>query len=560
MFSSKRSFSKLKILLAIAFGTTLGVIGFSDGEAQATTSSLSVSVVSGENPSVSLPQTAEGRFVSSSATTFQVSTTHAAGYTLTASASELTDGTNTIATLDSGISADDFSGNTNYNNKWGFKPSVSYNETTGTTAANTNYLPAPITKTQTLAKTSDKTGGTYDISFGVRANNSTAEGTYTSTITIAVTGNPTPYTITYDANTTDTVSGMPSNVSTSSANETVTLSSNSPTRDGYTFKGWCSVATSDENCSGTSYSAGGSLALDQTVSSNSLTLYAMWKKDDSTMSCEKLLGIDECYMQNFRDESFKEEVSNAMDDQGQETITIKDNRDDKTYYVAKLADGNIWMTQNLDFDIVSGTTYTSKDTDVKADWTPSTGTYVTDDTTWAWSTSTPESYDPGDLCWNGTIDTSWSGTLDTMTTSCSESGANERWQIGNYYNWTAAVAMNDSSSYGTDGTDVDQSICPAGWRLPTYSGNYSYQKLLRESGYSVSSGTSGNIQSDPFYFVYGGYWDGWSSDVGSSGYYWSSVVSDSDNAYVLSFGANGNLLPQSGDNRDYGNSVRCVAR
>ena len=241
-----------------------------------------------------------------------------------------------------------------------------------------------------------------------------------------------------------------------------------------------------------------------------------------------------------------------------DTIEAEDARDGKSYLVTRLADGNIWMTQNLDFDIVAGKTYTSADTDIKADWTPSAGT--TTGTSWARSTSTPESYDPGDLCWNGTIDTSWSGTLDTMTTSCSESGANERWQIGNYYNWTAAVAMNNSSSYTTGGTDVDQSICPAGWRLPTYSGNYSFQKLLKESGYSVSSGTSGNIQSDPLYFVYGGLWYGSSSGVGSRGYYWSSVVNDSNNAYDLNFDANGNLNPQNNDNRDNGNSVRCVAR
>ena len=218
------------------------------------------------------------------------------------------------------------------------------------------------------------------------------------------------------------------------------------------------------------------------------------------------------------------------------------------------------MTQNLDLDLDSNTTYTSEDTDIPSDWTPSTSTYDSSNTTWNDSRIAPESYDPGDLCWNGTIDTSGSGTLDDMTTSCSESSANKHWSVGNYYNWTAAVAMNDSSSYTTNGTDVDQSICPAGWRLPTYSENYSFQKLLNESGYSVSSGTSGNIQSDPFYFVYGGYWGGSSDLVGYYGFYWSSVVSDSYFAYDLTFAANGTLYPQYDGDRSYGDSVRCVAR
>ncbi len=242
-----------------------------------------------------------------------------------------------------------------------------------------------------------------------------------------------------------------------------------------------------------------------------------------------------------------------------DTVEAIDDRDGKSYLVTRLADDNIWMTQNLDLDLDSNTTYTSEDTDISNDWTPSTSTYVSSDTTWNATESTPESYDPGDLCWNGTIDTS-SGTLDTMTTKCSESSANKHWSVGNYYNWTAAVAMNDSSSYTTKDTDVDQSICPAGWRLPTVSDNYSFQKLLNESGYSVSSGTSGSIQSDPFYFVYGGYWDGSSGDVGGYGLYWSSVVYASSLAYDLYFDADGALNPQSLDNRNGGASVRCVAR
>ncbi len=38
------------------------------------------------------------------------------------------------------------------------------------------------------------------------------------------------------------------------------------------------------------------------------------------------------------------------------------------YWVTKLADGNIWMTQNLDYDLVAGTTLTSSDSDVDSNW------------------------------------------------------------------------------------------------------------------------------------------------------------------------------------------------
>ena len=62
------------------------------------------------------------------------------------------------------------------------------------------------------------------------------------------------------------------------------------------------------------------------------------------------------------------------------------------------------------------------------------------------------------------------------------------------------------------------------------------------------------------YFVYGGNWNGSSNNVGSNGNYWSSVVNDDNNAYDLNFNKDGNLNPQNNDNRNNGNSVRCVAR
>ncbi len=234
-----------------------------------------------------------------------------------------------------------------------------------------------------------------------------------------------------------------------------------------------------------------------------------------------------------------------------DVVEAIDTRDNKTYYVSRLADGNLWMTQNLDLDLDSGTTYTSSDTDISANWTPSAAT----NTSWNWSDTEPDSYDPGELCWNGVIDTSYSGTLDTHASSDCR---NRHYHIGNYYNWTAAVAMNDSSAYETDGEDVDQSICPAGWRLPTYSGEKSFDNLNTAAGFS--SGTSGNIHTAPAYFAYSGEWFGGSSNVGSSGYFWSSVTNDSDGAYILHSDADGDLRPRANGIRDNGFSVRCVAR
>ena len=254
------------------------------------------------------------------------------------------------------------------------------------------------------------------------------------------------------------------------------------------------------------------------------------------------------YMQDFASLTSAQKADVLTSMITNEQYQLKDSRDNKTYYISKLTDGNVWMTQNLDFDIDSTETYTSSDTDVSSDWTPSLSTYSTGTTTWGSSNTTPESYDPGDLCWNGTVN---SGT----TAACDQ--ASSHYHLGNYYNWTAAVAMNDSSSY-TSEEDAGQSLCPAGWRLPDYEGDKSYGYLI--SIVALTSGTNGNIQNLPAYFTYGGFWGGESGNIGVGGIYWSSVAYNSDFAHNLRFASDGYLDTQSGDYRYAGISVRCVAR
>ena len=247
----------------------------------------------------------------------------------------------------------------------------------------------------------------------------------------------------------------------------------------------------------------------------------------------------------------------------EDQLQVIDTRDEKIYWIAKLADGNCWMTQNLDHDIVTTAGYyTPQNTDIPSAWTPSTATYATNDDTWNASSTAPESYDPGDLCWDGTID--WDGALDDETTTC---GSDKHMHIGNYYNWTAAVAMNNSSSYTAGNTDVDQSICPAGWMLPksgtTQTGSKSFQYLWNQYSSSFNQNT---MMNSPLYFSYAGEWADSSFGVGGFGVYWSSVVDDSDSAYGLYFEPVDGVYPQSSVypqrsvDRYYSYSIRCVAR
>ena len=354
-------------------------------------------------------------------------------------------------------------------------------------------------------------------------------------------------TITYDAN------GGTGTMTTQTiiAGESDNLSPNEFTREGYTFTGWNTEAEPTEQEPGKAYADQAEYTA-PAISQN-ITLYAQWEK-------VPVIG-DLTYMQDFAtlSETGKTSVLNSMAEEQQ--YQLKDSRDQKDYYISKLKDGNIWMTQNLDLDIAAGRTYTSADTDlanstIGTSWTPTVSTSTT--SSWTSSTTAPSSYDPGNLYWNGNVITS-SGTLSNRTTTDpSATSGGTHYHVGNYYNWTAAVAMNSSSSYTTDYTDVNQSICPAGWRLPTYSGDKSYLSLKNAQG--LTAGTSGNIQSSPTYFVYGGLWDGGSLYVGYSGIYWSSVVKSSSNSYLLNFDANGSLRPQTSGHRNVGYSLRCVAR
>ncbi|MCQ2049702.1 MAG: hypothetical protein MJZ22_01665, partial [Candidatus Saccharibacteria bacterium] len=79
----------------------------------------------------------------------------------------------------------------------------------------------------------------------------------------------------------------------------------------------------------------------------------------------------------------------------EQQVQAVDRRDGKTYWVAKLKDGNIWMTQNLDLDLSTETTLTPADSDVTANWTPSRATIAgaanLNTTNWANNNNNPYS-------------------------------------------------------------------------------------------------------------------------------------------------------------------------
>lgn len=230
---------------------------------------------------------------------FSISTNNYTGYTVMIAASGNTTALNdnnshTLTSISSATSAADFadvgSVGQALNGKWGYLPNF-YNSTANTST----YYPAPtslnaVVLNETSAANSSNgidNADDYTIGLGFRADYTIPSGTYTnSTLVIHYLANPVDYVIDYSkGGIQDNPSGMPATqsgaIKDGSIADSITLSSDVPTRTGYTFAGWCYGTLTDADgtvCGGnpgTVYAAGGSFGIDNT-SNNSVTLYALW--------------------------------------------------------------------------------------------------------------------------------------------------------------------------------------------------------------------------------------------------------------------------------------------
>ena len=274
-----------------------------------------------------------------------------------------------------------------------------------------------------------------------------------------------------------------------------------------------------------------------------------------------------------------------------DTKQLIDKRDNKTYWVAKLADGNCWMTQNLELDLTSGVELTPELSDVSANWNPGATTFTSAQEGVRGSSyyNTVQSWNLGKYVWKTPNSTS-SCSPDT---NFSESSCASYWQdasnmtpmtsyrtdgvsvegntydahylAGNYYSWEAATA-GTGHSYTSSGSQAPDSICPKGFELPlshTNNNNVSgsFYNLLNQYGFTSSTGSGTNsITRAPLFFVRSGYVypSSYLDSAGLYGFYWSSVAYSSSGAYSLYFYSR-YVGPSDYSHRYYGLSVRCVA-
>ena len=254
------------------------------------------------------------------------------------------------------------------------------------------------------------------------------------------------------------------------------------------------------------------------------------------------------------------------------TTELVDIRDNKPYYVTKLKDNHCWMTQNLDLDLDPAKPLTSNDTDLTDH--SLTGAYADDynyDPNTGITTWTPERKT---IDFQNTIVTGWvkdnSNPYSASKTDSTETG---HASLGNYYNWTAAIASNNSSSLTQDTisnitNNPKNSICPKGWRLPTISSqsetvasstnefarlNYLYNEN--------KTNTDAGLIISPLWFVLGAN----HRDIDKIGIldanYWSSTNNSNNYAYYLNFTPSRVTTNaySSSLGRSFGFSLRCLA-
>ena len=550
----------------------------------ATEASLTITL-SSSNVSANVAPFADstGTFIQSEPITIGVTTDNITGYDLRIKANDNTYPERLINSVDSSylssistatnlasIKATDLSTITTSGGNqgvWGYMPSK-LNST-----ANTLFQPTPGTAGHTIEQTSvpNSTANTYTISLGAKVSPLATVGAYTNSFIITAVGNPIPYTITYSEN---IVTGMPDNIIDGTSGSTsVTISSTTPTRAGYRFLGWCDQATTksgdtDTCATGHDHQPGGTLTLDAT-GANNVKLYAMWglitQSSCSTSPLISTVASGITYMQDITSSNKATVLGNLTQDA---TYQIKDNRDNQTYCVSKLADGKLWLLDNLALDLTDSTVLNNmSESNTNASNTTlgylkngggtSSDKYaITGVVNWTDSPTYASGYSYSDPLVNLAY-------KDTVSSNATDQAGD--YKIGGYYNYCAASAgsycYGNGTREGTSTGNATEDICPKGWRMPTgnTSGEYSaLANAIYGSTGSTSDATAyANYRAALHLPLSGYFYSGSAYNQGSYGRWWSSTRYGNYGMYYLSANT-GYIYPTSNSSRSGGNSVRCT--
>ena len=562
------------------YGTTCAFFLAMFGVSNTYASSISISLTGNVNLNI-LKDNTNPTFGKSTTQTATVTSDHFTGYTLTIAGSNDTgrlvgsnDNTKYLSSITTPLTESQFNTDA-HNDQWGFLPSSLYNASTSTTITNTDYQPSPIHTTPTTMDVTnsptDNDGNDYTLALASRISPNMSLDSYGQTFVLAATGNGYDYHIGY----TDTMTTIPADqYETGASSNTVQISSIVPRKDGYVFTGWCTQVTTNTSTgttcpSGTdTYQPGDTITLDGD-SANNIQLYAIWAKGYDTFA-DAFAAIHASQTSGYyRMQDMTSEICDSIVIGSPYTTadiaknTLIDTRNNKTYLVAKYADGHCWMRENLNLTMTAGVGVEAYDFATGNPFTYTPEQYGTTQTTagipWALDAS------DGARSYGGDKDKYIGGMNITEAGTVKDTGDPYE-RIGILYNWAAATAQTGEQARNagsSGGAEVKTSICPKGWKLPSNGGDYSFGTLM--GSYSLpttnqTQGYSGQLQN-PLNFNRLGlyeYSDGTLLHRGTGGWFWTSWGYSYDGATPFRFNSTA-FVPHSAYSKGDGFSVRCVA-
>ena len=219
-----------------------------------------------------------------------------------------------------------------------------------------------------------------------------------------------------------------------------------------------------------------------------------------------------------------------------EPILAMDRRDQQEYYIARLADGNCWMIDNLRLGSVALTEPLST---MNTNMSP------------AVAFTLPESVSANFNKYDAPmINTTYADYIDSNNSKNWGSGSHK---YGVYYNFCATTAGTYCYPSNSSVGNSEYDICPAGWRIPTGGPSGEYQAL-----YTAYSSNTNNYRTALSLPLSGKIEGSTLDNRGSYGDYWSSVRYNGNNMYMMSLSNNQIGPQQTAIPRNNGYSIRCI--
>lgn len=241
------------------------------------------------------------------------------------------------------------------------------------------------------------------------------------------------------------------------------------------------------------------------------------------------------------------------------TVTLRDERDNKTYRVRKFADNNCWMIDNLAY---------GGGVDGKGD-------YCLGRTTEDWRTAVNAEavQAQAKTGLNGRKALYVGDCLDPAKGNDNACANGSITKCGYLYNWAAATQDPTAYAYNmAESMEPIEGICPKGWQLPTVEGDKSFYNLHLASGFNwdaaawYGDGFVGFWQSpDQWNGVFSGlFFDDLEQTglkgVGEFGNYWTSGQYTPGKSYIMNMFSEQVAPSGMAAEKNYGASVRCVLK